>query len=53
MWHASVGWMTRAIDTAMLNGSVSALLAYSLLHSYEMLAFVRCRLVGWGQCAGH
>jgi hypothetical protein len=49
MWQASVGWMRRAVDTAMFNGSTSALIAYSLLHSQEMLSFIRCSLIGCGQ----
>lgn len=53
MRQASVGWMRRVIDTAMLNGSVSALIAYSLLHSYEMLSFIRCSLIGCGQSPDH
>jgi len=48
MWQALVGWMRRAIDTAMVNGSVTAVIAYSLLHSYEMLSFIRCSLIGCG-----
>ena len=53
MWQALVGWMRRAIDTAMVNGSVSALIAYSLLHSYEMLSFVRCSLIRCGHSPDH
>jgi len=53
MWHASAGWMRRAVDTAMVNGSASALIAYSILHSHEMLSFIRCSLIGCGQSPDH
>ena len=49
MWHVSTGWMRRAVDTAMFSGSAAALIAYSLLHSQEMLSFIRCSLIGCGQ----
>jgi hypothetical protein len=49
MWQAAVEWMRRAVDTAMFNGSTVALIAYSILHSYEMLSFIRCSLIGCGQ----
>jgi len=49
MWDASVGWMKRVVDTAMVHGSVTAVLVYSLLHSHEMLRFLRCSLIGCAQ----
>jgi hypothetical protein len=49
MWQASVGWMRRAVDTAMVSGSATAVIAYSILHSHEMLSFIRCSLIGCGQ----
>ena len=49
MWHASVGWMRRTVDTAMVNGSIVAIIAYSILHSQEVLRFLRCSLIGGGQ----
>ncbi len=48
MWHASRAWIGQVVESAMLNGSVPAVMAYSVLHSREMLAFVRCRLIGCG-----
>jgi hypothetical protein len=49
MWQASVGWMRQAVDAAMVSGSLTAVIAYSLLHSQEMLRFLRCSLIGCGQ----
>ncbi len=53
MWRASSGWMERAVDAGILKGSGMALLAYTVLHSYEVLSFIRCRLVCRGQDANH
>ena len=53
MWHASDGWMQRTVNAGMLKGSGVALLAFTLLHSHEILLFIRCRLVCRGQDADH
>ena len=53
MWRASSGWMEKAVDAGILKGSGMALLAYTVLHSYEVLSFIRCRLVCRGQDANH
>jgi hypothetical protein len=53
MWQTLVGWMKRAVDTAMVNGSAIAVIAYSILHSHEMLSFIRCSLIGCGQSPDH
>ena len=52
MLRASGGWMQRAIDAGMLEGSGVVLPASAFQHIHDILNFVRCRLVCRGQDPG-